>query len=200
SVDYRLAPEHPFPAGPDDCESAALWLLDAAGPEFGTERLLVGGESAGAHLAALTLVRLRDRLGSVERFAGANLVFGQYDMSGTPSVRRWGPRNLVISTPIIEWFADNFLPGLSAEERRRPGISPLFADLSGLPPALFTVGALDPLLDDSLFMHARWQGAGNSSELRVYPESPHGFTAFPSRMAQMAQAEQLAFLAARAKA
>ena len=69
SVDYRLAPEHPFPAGPDDCEAAALWLLEHASAEFGTTRLLVGGESAGAYLSALTMIRLRDRLGG--RAAGA---------------------------------------------------------------------------------------------------------------------------------
>src|SRR5512132_3473605 len=77
SVDYRLAPEHPYPAGPDDCEAAALWLLEHAEREFGSPRLLIGGESAGAHLAACTLLRLRDR-DAVDRFCGANLVFGIY--------------------------------------------------------------------------------------------------------------------------
>ena len=70
SVDYRLAPEHPFPAGPDDCEAAALWLIDNAQAEFGTDRLLVGGESAGAYFSLLTMVRLRDRLGGTPPFAG----------------------------------------------------------------------------------------------------------------------------------
>src|SRR5262249_39047583 len=81
SVDYRLSPEHPYPAGPDDCEAAACWLLENAGAEFGCERLLIGGESAGAHLAAVTLLRLRDRHDAVDRFLGANLVFGAYDLS-----------------------------------------------------------------------------------------------------------------------
>lgn len=85
SVDYRLAPEHPYPAGPDDCESAALWLIENAAAEYGTDRLVIGGESAGAHLSAVTLLRLRDRHGLAERLCGANLVFGAYDLSATPS-------------------------------------------------------------------------------------------------------------------
>src|SRR3984957_16967169 len=76
SVEYRLAPEHPYPSGPDDCEAAALWLIENAASEYGTERLLIGGESAGAHLSALTLLRLRDRHDAGDRFCGANLVFG----------------------------------------------------------------------------------------------------------------------------
>jgi acetyl esterase/lipase len=63
-----------------------------------------------------------------------------------------------------------------------------------LPPALFLVGDLDPLLDDSLFMSARWRAAGNEAQLLVYPESAHGFTAFPSRLAAHASAAQIAFL------
>lgn len=198
SVDYRLAPEHPFPAGPDDCEAVAAWLLDEAEREFGTPRLLVGGESAGAHLSALTLLRVRDRLDALDRFAGANLVFGAFDLSMTPSTRSWGSRNLVLSGPIVAWFTANFLPGWSPEERRDPAVSPLYASLEGMPPALFTVGTLDPLLDDSLFMAARWAAAGAEATVRVYPDAPHAFTVFPTAMARRSMDEQLAYVAARA--
>lgn len=194
SVEYRLAPEHPFPAGPDDCESAACWLVEHAQREFGTNRLLIGGESAGAHLSALTLLRMRDRHDAAAAFHGANLVFGAYDLGMTPSQRNWGTRNLILSTPIMQWFYDLFTPGLTEDQRRDPAISPLWADLRGLPPALFTVGALDPLLDDSLFMAARWRAAGNQAELQVYPESIHGFHAFPTGIAQRAIESQLRFL------
>ena len=61
SVEYRLAPEHPYPAPPDDCESAALWLAENARAEFGSDVLAIGGESAGATLSAVTLLRMRDR-------------------------------------------------------------------------------------------------------------------------------------------
>jgi acetyl esterase len=195
SVDYRLAPEHPYPAGPDDCEDAALWLLEHGLEELGApNRLAIGGESAGAHLAALTLIRLRDRHAIRDAFRAANLVFGVFDLSGTPSRRRWGNRELVLSAPTMNWFEDAFLPGFDVEQRRDPDVSPLYADVSGLPPALFTVGTLDALLDDSLFMHARWQAAGNPAELRVYEEGVHGFVAFPIGIARTANDEIHAFL------
>jgi acetyl esterase len=179
SVDYRLAPEHPYPAGPDDCEAAALWLLEHAEREFGSARLLIGGESAGAYLAACTLLRLRDR-DAVDRFSGANLVFGIYDLSGTPSQRGVPERPDLLTAEQIEYFAELFTPGRSVEARRDPDISPLYAGLRGLPPALFTVGTDDHLVDDTLFMAARWALAGNEAELLVYPETPHGGIGMPS--------------------
>ncbi len=185
SVDYRLAPEQPYPAGPDDCETVAAWLAQNAQAEFGSDRLVIGGESAGGHLAALTLLRMRDRHG-FSGFSGANLVYGAFDLSMTPSQRRWGERYLVLSDGFMRWSMEGFVP--DAEQRRDPEVSPLFADLHGLPPALFTVGTLDPLLDDSLFMHARWLAAGNESELAVYPGGVHAFNAFPIALARRANA------------
>lgn len=200
SVDYRLAPEHPYPAGPDDCETAACWLAETAKDEFGIDRLLIAGESAGAHLAVVTLMRLRDRHGLNRRFAAANLVFGCYDLSLTPSARNWGERNLMLSTPILQWFTGNYLPGYDLEGRRDPDVSPLYGALDGMPSALFTVGTLDPILDDTLFMAARWEAAGNPCRLRVYPEAPHGFTAFPTAVSRLGNKEQLRYIAEMASA
>jgi len=195
SVEYRLAPEHPFPAGPDDCLAAARWVIDHAADEWGTDRLVIGGESAGAHLSALTLLRVRDDLAAPNAFCGANLVFGAYDLAMTPSQRAWGDTNLVLSTPIMEWFGEQFTPGWTTDERRRPEASPLYADLAGMPPALFTVGTRDPLIDDSLFMAMRWRAAGAEARLSVYPESIHGFVAFPTGIARLSVAEQIDFIA-----
>ncbi|MCK6553822.1 alpha/beta hydrolase [Candidatus Binatia bacterium] len=190
SVEYRLAPENPYPAGTDDCEAAAVWLAAHARREFGTDRLLIGGESAGANLAAATLLRMRDRH-RFTGFAGAMLTFGVFDLAMTPSARRWGTRNLVINTPIMQWFSDHYVP---AARRRDPDVSPLYADLANLPPAIFTIGTLDPLLDDSLFMHARWLAAGNRAELLVFPGGIHGFIAFPIAIARQANEAIVRFL------
>jgi acetyl esterase/lipase len=195
SVAYRLAPEDPHPAGPDDCEDAVLYLLEH-GPKLldAPPRFAIGGESAGAHLSVVTLVRLRDRHGIKNRIAAANLAYGAYDMNGTPSQLHWGDRNLVLSTPIIRWFGNNFLPDVGFEQRRDPDISPLYARLGNMPPALFTVGTLDPLIDDSLFMVERWRMAGNPAEIAIYPEGVHGFNQYPIALARKANARQFEFL------
>jgi acetyl esterase/lipase len=196
SVDYRLAPENPYPAGPDDCEVAALWLLGEEGrAEVGAYGpRAIGGDSAGAHLAVGTLLRLRDRHGITGAFGAAVLQYGCFDLSMTPSQRLWGERYLILSGPVVTWFADQFLPGLDREQRRDPDISPLFADLSGMPPAIFTIGTADPLLDDSLFMEARWRQAGHPTELQIWPEAPHGFVSLPMTVADVALAAEHEFL------
>src|SRR3569623_626427 len=169
----------------------ATWVLDGGAQRLeAPAHVAIGGESAGAHLAALVLLRLRERRG----FFAANLVYGAFALGMTPSQRAWGERNLVLSRPIIEYFATCFLPGTTLEQRRAPDISPLYADLAGLSPALFTVGTLDPLLDDSLFMHARWQVAGNDSTLRVWPHAIHGFNGFDLELGRISDRDQFAFL------
>ncbi|MEZ5877611.1 MAG: alpha/beta hydrolase fold domain-containing protein [Tepidamorphaceae bacterium] len=181
SVDYRLAPEHPYPAGPDDCEDAALWLLNGGLEELGGGILTIGGESAGAHLSVLTLIRLRDNHGTMP-FIAANLVAGCYELRLSPSVRRWGSEKLILNTRDIEKFCECFVQGdHSAED---PAINPILANLNGLCPALFSVGTRDPLLDDTLMMAPLWLAAGNNTELAVFPGGAHVFQAFPGKLAQ----------------
>jgi acetyl esterase/lipase len=182
SVEYRLAPEHPYPAGPDDCEAAALWLIENAAKEYGTDRLVIGGESAGAHLSAVTLLRLRDRHGAGDRFCGANLVFGVYDLGATPSAMGIGmkPGTDILDPDDMRFMVEQFAPGLTAEQRRQPDLSPLYAELGGMPPACFMVGTADHLLDDTLFFADRWVLAGNQAELLVYPHAPHGGIGLPT--------------------
>ncbi|NIX78167.1 alpha/beta hydrolase [Microvirga terricola] len=183
SVEYRLAPEDPFPAGPDDCEAAALWVIREMESRFGTSRLFIGGESAGAHLSAVTILRLRDKHG-LKPFRGANLFAGCYDLSLTPSVVRWGAERLILNTSDVRYFTDNFCG--PDRDRRSPEISPLYADLTGLPPALFSVGTQDLLMDDTLFMATRWASCGNKTDLAVWPGGCHVFIRFDSALSEQA--------------
>ncbi len=185
SVDYRLAPEHPWPAAPDDCETAALWLVEESEARFGSTRLAIGGVSAGATLAMTTLLRLRDR-GAPEAVVGAALHYGVYDMSGR--------------TPAGRLIADEFFIGAYAghvSDRTVPDVSPVFGDLRGLPPVLLVVGSADILLEDNLAMAGRLSAAGGEVDIRVYPESPHGFTLHPTAMARAALDDIASWLAVR---
>jgi len=194
SVEYRLAPEHRYPAAPDDCEAAALWLARNARARFGTDRLAIGGESAGAHLALVTLQRLRDRHASAP-FRAMVLTAGCYDLRLTPSVRRWGDEKLILNTRDIANFVARFVPPETPLDD--PDVSPLLARLVGLPPALVGVGSRDPLLDDSLFLAAGLAAAGVETALEVTPGGCHVFQLFPLAIAARWLARCGAFLRAR---
>jgi acetyl esterase len=195
SVEYRLAPEDPYPAGLDDCVAAAAWLIDNCKETFGTTNLTIGGESAGANLAVGTLLRTRDELGYTG-WRGANLVYGAYALDGTPSVQNWTERGLILDELTMEWFNNHYLSGVEVD-LKDPIISPLYADLTDMPPALFTVGTLDPLLDDSLFMATKWETAGTEAELGVYPGGVHGFDALLTTIGYTARQRMHAFIAER---
>jgi acetyl esterase len=186
SVEYRLAPAHPYPAAPDDCEAAAVWLAERCSSEFGTDRLCIGGESAGAQLAVVTLLRLRDRHGFTG-FGAANLVSGVFDLGLTPSARTWS------TEPGLDWCIDQFV---SRERRRDADVSPLYADLGGLPDALLTVGTLDPLVDDSRLLWERWAAAGGRAALALYQGGAHSFHTAPTALARRAKSRIHDFLSA----
>lgn len=175
SVSYRFGPEDPWPACADDCFAAARLALAHADAKGGLP-LFIGGESAGGHLTAVTLLRLREA-GLIDGVAGAVLNYGCFDLRMTPSMRLWGGRVLVLSTPIVDWFIGNLL-GEDRAAAETPLASPLLADLSGMPPALVQIGDLDPLLDDSLLMAERWRAAGAEADLAVWPGGVHGFDMF----------------------
>lgn len=193
SVGYRLAPEHPFPAGPHDCQDVAEYLVDHAEKEYGSRVQFVGGESAGAYLSAdvvLHLLRARPSF----RFRGAILTYGCYNLSSPFPSRAHFKLPLVLTTEIIESYLDAFVPNLTPEQRADPAISPFWHPIfhldqasqegrgtEGLPPALFTCGTLDPLLDDSIFMATRWQMAGALGILKLFRGMPHGFNMFPEK-------------------
>ncbi len=192
SVEYRMVPEDLPPAQLDDALNVVDWVRGAGRERIGEAPLVLIGESAGCTLAVLTLLALRDagRLG--DDIVGTTLAYGLYDVSGGPSQR--------LDEGALAVFNDAqslVYPGLTVEQRRVPTISPLYADLGGLPPALFSVGTADALLDDTLFMYERWTAAGNDAQLAVYPESLHGFDTFPTAMAAEARRRIDGFITSR---
>ena len=192
SIKYRLGPEEPWPACADDCEAAAVWVIEELAKEYGTDRIAIGGESAGAHLSAVTLNRLKAR-GIGDAVHGALFHYGVFDLAMTPSMANWGDRNMILSTPTIDWFTDN-LVGDDPSLLRSAQASPILADLSGMPPALFQVGTVDPLIDDTLFMAQRWMVAGSEAAVNVYPGGVHAFDMFDITIAKEARAAGAAFL------
>ncbi|MEL7430231.1 MAG: alpha/beta hydrolase [Pseudomonadota bacterium] len=174
SVEYRLAPENPYPAPADDCEAAALWLAKDAGKSVNTSFLAIGGESAGGHLSVCSLLRLRDNH-NMTPFHAAVLIAGIYDIGMTPSAANYS-ENLILRHKDMVNFSACLLQ--NNEDRRSPEISPLYAKLDGMPPAHFTVGTADALLDDSLFMAQAWLRSQGDVELDVYPGGCHVFQYF----------------------
>ena len=199
SVDYRLAPEHPWPAGPDDGVAVAAWLLEHAEAEFGSGRLILGGESAGGYMAAAVALRIRDELDAIERVTGLELVFGVYDWGRSPSQRGLRPyRGPDLLDPDgILFFTECYLPDHSEAERRDPAVSPAFADVAGMPPARFSVGTGDHLCDDTLWLASRWAAVGNETDLWVGPDLPHGFMWFPCELTERWQAHMTDWFHAR---
>lgn len=194
SVEYRLAPEHIHPAAIDDCERAALWWTEHVRANHGIRRSLIAGESAGAHLALLTTLRLRRRHDI--RLDGACFTYGLYDFAnGLPSRTIADDGALMIDSRRLEFYRKAYLGdparALDAE------VSPLRADLAAftdLPPALFATGTLDPLADDSVLMCDRWRRAGNRAWLATYEGAPHAFDLFAVPEAAHLETLRLAFM------
>jgi len=199
SVEYRLAPEFPWPAGPDDGVAVARELLGAVGAELGSDRLLMGGESAGGYMAAAVALRVRDELGAIERVFGLDLTYGVHDWSGNASQlgRRATEDFDVLSPDFMRLAIECYVPGRTDDERRAPEISPAYADLHGLPPCFISVGTADHLLDDSLMFATRAAAAGVSVDLHVLPELSHGFQMFDCAMTRHWFAAHSAWMAAR---
>jgi acetyl esterase/lipase len=196
SVDYRLAGQTPIQKLMDDCLAAAYWLLDGGLPEYRDLPVFIIGESAGAHLAAATLLRLKQWPKLLDRVAGAVLYYGVYDLAGSDSARRAGPETLVLDGPGILAGLRKLTPGMGDAERRQPPLSPVFGDLNGLPPALMFVGDRDPLLDDTLRMAEQWREAA-AVELYRLPEATHGFIRFQTSMAAKVLAATYDWIGAR---
>ena len=173
SVDYRLAPEDPFPAAVDDCLAAVRWVVDNAG-DLGVDpsRLAVGGDSAGGNLAAVAAGRLRDDGVPV---AFQLLVYPVTDGTmGLPSYDE-NAEGYFLTRDTMAWFWDHYVGG---EHRTNPLASPLHAPdeaLAGLPPALVITAEFDPLRDEGEAYGARLAGAGVATTTTRYDGVIHGF-------------------------
>jgi len=190
-IDYRLAPEHPFPAAVHDALAAYSWLLEEEG--IPASSVVVAGDSAGGGLVAALLVAARDR--GLALPAGAAMLSAWTDMTGSGESYRTRHDD----DPILvgEWLIGAGREYLGGADARDPLASPLFADLAGLPPLLLQVGTAEILQDDSVGFARSAQTAGVDVTLEVNEELPHVFQIIANAPEAVAATERIGdFLAA----
>ena len=191
-VDYRLAPEHPYPAALDDAVTAWRWLLKQGGK---AGRAAIAGDSAGGGLAVATMLKLRE-LGEPLP-ACAFLSSPWTDLAGTgASVEKNAAVDPTVKGRFLTWFSALYMNGA---DPRTPYASPLYADLKGLPPMLIHVGAVEILLDDSTRLAERARAAGVEVECEVWPDMLHVWHLFAPMLSEgrEAIAKAGAFIARR---
>jgi acetyl esterase len=196
-LDYALAPELPYPHGLEDCAAALRWLR-REGATIGIDpgRIAVAGDSAGANLALALCLTLREAGEEQPRAAG--LVYGVYsDDHESPSHAAFGGGEYLLSTPTMRWFWDHYVP--DPARRRDPLVSPLYADLRGLPPLYVSAAEFDPLCDDSERLARRLIEVGVDLDWRLWRGVTHAcFMMSPALPAADRQiADAAGFLARR---
>jgi len=173
SVDYRLAPEHKFPAAADDAIAATQWIA-ANARDLGIDaaRLSIGGDSAGGNLTAVVALAARDAGGPA--LAGQVLIYPATDFAMSHGSHSEPETSVLLTHSVIRWFRDHYLSGAADIHDWRA--SPARAqDLAGLPPAYVLTAGADPLRDEGDEYAARLEQAGVSVTTRHYPGQFHGF-------------------------
>jgi acetyl esterase/lipase len=172
SIDYRLAPEDPFPAGADDCFTALRWVVDHAADIGGdASRIAVGGDSAGGNMAAVTAMQARDE-GVPLRYQ--LLVYPVTDCTMSSSSYEENAEGYLLTRDSMDWFIGHYLCG--GAEAKDPRVSPLYADdVRGAAPALVITAEFDPLRDEGEAYAERLRDAGVDVELRRFDGQVHGF-------------------------
>jgi monoterpene epsilon-lactone hydrolase len=170
SIDYRLAPEHPFPAAVDDAVGAYRWLLDQG---ISSHRIVIAGDSAGGGLALHLLAHARDT--GIDRPAGAVLMSPWVDLTGSgASVLAHAAIDPVLSPELMQHWGTLY----AGDDLADPAASPLFADLGDLPPVMVQVGSREILYDDALRTVERIVAAGGKATLAVWDEMTHWWQLF----------------------
>ncbi|MEO3756888.1 alpha/beta hydrolase [Mycobacterium sp. B14F4] len=176
SVAYRLAPEHRWPAAAEDVYAATRWAADNAA-ELGADpdRIVVGGDSAGGNLAAVTAVMARDSGGPglAAQLLLYPMIAANFD---TESYRLYG-RGFYNPRPALQWYWDQYVP--SDTDRTHPYASPLQAHLDGLPPAVVVIAGHDPLRDEGIAYADALEAAGVSTIRCAFDGGIHGFMTMP---------------------
>lgn len=174
NVDYRLAPEHPFPAAPDDCVAVARWVLANAG-EIGGDpsRVAVGGDSAGGNLSAVVANEVPGIVFQLLVYPGVDLTMS------LPSIEE-NADGYLLTKASMEWFVEHYLSG--GGDPKDPRVSPLFVDdevLAAAPPAHVITAEFDPLRDEGESYAARLVDAGVATTHTRYDGEIHAFFSFP---------------------
>ncbi|MEM7552701.1 MAG: alpha/beta hydrolase [Cyanobacteria bacterium P01_A01_bin.84] len=181
-IEYRLAPEHPFPAALDDALIAYKWLIGEGG--FSPKNIAVAGDSAGGNLALAMLLALRDMEPKKEKsLPVATLLISPFtDMQGSGStIQSKADVDLMVTPELIDAVVNMYLPN---GDTSKPILSPILADLSGLPPMLIHVGNQEILLDDSLRLARKAALDDVSVELKVWKDMIHCFQLFAPILSQ----------------
>ena len=169
-VDYRLAPEHPFPAAPDDCHTAYRWLL-AQGLD--PKSIVIGGDSAGANLALVTLQRINSAAEPLPACGVLLSPFADFSLS-SPSLLSNEASDVMISLEAAVGLRALYA---GPERYLDPDVSPLFGDFTGLPPLLLQASSTEMLLDDARRTAARADACGVPVQLEIWRGMPHVFQA-----------------------
>ncbi|WP_445488315.1 alpha/beta hydrolase [Rhodopseudomonas sp. RCAM05734] len=172
SVDYRLAPEHKFPAAIDDALAATRWIADnAVALNIDANRIVVGGDSAGGNLAAIVAIDAREH---GPKLAGQVLIYPATDFRMTHPSHSEPETDCLLTHNVIRWFRDHYLNGADDVDNWRASPARV-DDLAGLPPAYVITAGADPLRDEGDEYADRLRDAGVAVSNKTYPGQFHGF-------------------------